>query len=200
MLFSYEDDINEELSVIKTENSSIEKVLEQKKQAEKESLRAKEERERLQTERQKVIENIKIKVSAIISDVRSLLAGNISDPHDYLSMLTLADIEYATYGDMGIAPSDGVAYNIGQFLKKGRIADACKYYIDLVGDFDIEEAKKYILSVYDILTLKNQSAFESIAKEIVDLKLLGKKEEAVEKFSKFALCDKTIAEQVVEML
>ena len=57
----------------------------------------------------------------------------------------------ASYESMGINASNKAAFNIGLLLKHGQLAEACKYYIDLVGDDDIDEAKSYVNSVYDMM-------------------------------------------------
>ena len=92
------------------------------------------------------------------------------------------------------------AFNIGLFLKHRQVAEACKYYIDLVGDEDIEEAKSYVFSIYEMMVFKNQKAFERMAKNLIELKCLGKTDEAILEFSKYAVCDKEIARQVIELL
>ena len=85
-------------------------------------------------------------------------------------------------------------------LKHGQLAEACKYYIDLVGDDDIDEAKSYVNSVYDMMVFKDQKAFERMAKNLVEFKCLGKTDEAIIEFSMYAVCDKEIARQVIELL
>ena len=75
-----------------------------------------------------------------------------------------------------------------------------KYYIDVLNDDDITEAKSYVQSVYEIITFAKQSAFEKIALKLVELKHLGNKNQAIVDFMKYAICDKEIAEKVVEFL
>ena len=193
LLFTFEEDIDKEIEAIKKENSDVEatQILRQK---------ALEERNRIEFEKQRAIEESKAIAATIIDDVRSLLENNISDPSDTLNTLDYYDVLWCTYDDVGFAPNDNVAHNIGLLLKEDRVAHACKYYIDLVNTDDMNEVKEYIMSVYNSLTLKNPTAFENKIKELLALKESGKSDLAVEKFEEFALCDTEIAEQVIEML
>ena len=146
------------------------------------------------------IENFKSKVPSIFVKVRDLLDLNIKSPKFILDNLSYNEIVNADYNDMNINPSDKMAYTIGRFIKEEKIAAACKYYIDIVNDDDIEYAKSYIYSVYEIITFKKQSAFEIMALNLVELKCLGKEEEAINEFIKYSVCDEETATQVIDLL
>lgn len=193
LLFAFEENINKEVDAIKKENSYIESI---------QLLRQKEEEEIAIKElaKQRTQEEAKAIVATIIEDVRSLLENNINDPSDTLNTLDYYDVLWCTYDDMGFSPNDNVAHNIGLLLKQDRVAHACKYYIDLVNTDDMNEVKEYIMSVYNSLSLKNPTAFENKIKELLALKGSGKTDVAVEEFAEFALCEKEIAEQIVDML
>ena len=106
----------------------------------------------------------------------------------------------ANYDDMRNILTNQAAHNIAIFIKHRRIAEACKYYIDLVNDDDVDEAKSYVNSIYEMITFKNQSAFENMAKNLVELKVLGKSEDAALEFAQYSVCDIEIARKVIEML
>jgi uncharacterized protein YbjQ (UPF0145 family) len=225
LLLLFEDDINKEIENIKSENANREVVkqakLEYKQLKEKERLeieKAKEEKRKEElaiiSEKEKqalirkekeqdiknAVETFKSNAPMILVKVRGLLENNIKNPKEALDKITQTDIASANYNDMGINPSDNAAHSIGLFLKKERYADACKYYIDLVNDDDIGEAKNYINSIYDMLSFKNQAAFVAMAKNLVELKVLGKIDEAVDEFASYALCSKDIARLVIDMI
>ena len=225
LLLSYEEFINKEIDNVKSENANKEVVkqamleyqqLEEKERQEaekaiQEAEKAKEERQteieklaQLRKEKEQVIndafDNFKTNAPLILVKVKGLLGNNIKNPKDALDKITSNDIESANYDDMDINPSDNAAHNIGLFLMKERYADACKYYIDLVNDDNIGEARNYINSVYDMLSFKNQAAFVSMAKNLVELKVLGKIDEAVDAFANYALCNREIARQIIDMI
>ena len=225
LLLSYEEEINQEIENIKSENANKEVVkqakLEYQQMKEKERLeaeKAKEERMKEElakaSEKEKLamlrkekeqeindaIDNLKTNAPMILLKVRSLLENNIKSPKDALGKITQADIANAHYDDLGFKPTDNAAHCIGIFLVKERIADACKYYIDLVNDDDIGEAQNYINSIYDNLSFKNEAAFVSMAKNLVELKVLGRIDEAIDEFSYYALCSREIAKQIIDMI
>lgn len=72
--------------------------------------------------------------------------------------------------------------------------------MDLVGDNDVTEAKSYVKSVYEITAFTNQSAFEKFALKLFDLKFRGRESEAVVEFMKYAVCDRIVAERIVDLL
>lgn len=221
LLYRHKEDINKQLEEIKDENIKEAIKQAQREFQEKERLeieRAREERERealaKMTEKDKFIrlrqekkqeineayEVFKANAPQILLKIKELLADNIKNPKDDLDRITPADVASANYADMGLKPTDNAAHSIGLFLVKERYADACKYYIDLVNDDDLGEARNYINSVYDILSFKNQAAFVSMAKNLVELKVLGKVDEAVDEFATYALCSREIARQVIDMI
>ena len=139
----------------------------------------------------------KANAPTIIIKIRNLLDGNVKPPTDTLNRLTISEVMNAQYSDSGKCQA---AQAVAQFLKQGKIAEACKHYIDLVGDDDIEEAKSYVNSVYEMITFKNQSDFESMAKELVELKVLDKDDNAALEFANYSACDIETARKVIELL
>ena len=93
-----------------------------------------------------------------------------------------------------------MSYVIGWFIKNNKIAEACKYYIDIIKEDDIIASKTYVQSIYEIITFSKQSVFEKIALNLIELKYSNKKEEAIIEFMKYAVCEKDIAEQVINAL
>ena len=132
--------------------------------------------------------------------VKEMLNLNIANPEPLLKLLTLNDLKGAKYDSTMIDPDDKVAFVVGSFIKTNQIAEACKYYIDILNDDDITEAKSYVQSVYEIITFAKQSAFEKIALKLIELKYLGNNTQAVVDFMKYAICDKETAEKVLEFL
>ena len=225
ILFRFEEAINKELEDIKADNANkeveIQAQLAYQEKKEKERIELEKEREKRRLEEiarmsekekfallrkekeediNKAIDVFTTNAPLLLVKIRELLENNIKDPKEELSKLTKSEIDCANYGDMGLKPTDNTAYCIGLFLVKERYADACKYYIDLVNDDDINEAISYINSVYDILSFKSQSAFVAMAKNLVELKVLGKEEDAICEFANYALCSQEIAKQVIDML
>lgn len=219
--YRYEDDIKEEIENIKSENikEAIKQAqmefqekerqealrLQEEKRKEKEANMSEQEKFALlrlnkQADIQQAIEDFKQKIPSIINMVRDLLANNVKNPRTALDSLTKSDVMNASYSENDIDTSRQAAYNIGVFLKKERYTAALKYYVDIVGDDDIDEAKSYVNSVYDMLTFKNPTAFESMGKNLVELKVLGKEDEAVNEFVLYALCSKEVAKMVVELI
>ena len=121
-------------------------------------------------------------------------------PIDVLNNLTLIDIKEAKYDITNITLTDKMSYIIGWFIKNNKIAEACKYYIDIIKEDDIMASKTYVQSIYEIITFSKQSVFEKIALNLIELKCLNKKEEAIVEFMKYAVCEKDIAEQVINIL
>ena len=225
LLLSHEEDINKEIANIKSENANKEVVkqakLEYQQMKEKERLEAEKAREeRLKEEKANLSEKeklillrkekeqeineainaLKTNAPMILVKVRSLLGSNVKSPIEALNKITQADIANANYDDLGLKPTDNAAHCIGLFLIKERYADACKYYIDLVNDDDIGEARNYVNSVYDTLSFKNEAAFVAMAKNLVELKVLGQVDKAIDEFSYYALCSREVAERVIDML
>lgn len=225
ILLSYEDDIEKELENIKSDNDHKEAIkqaqiltkqleeerrkkeeilLEQKRKEAEAIMTEQEKQSALRKEREEIIRNaiekFKENVPSIFAQVRNLIDLNIKSPKYILDNLSYNEIINSDYNDMNINPSDKMAYTIGRFIKEERIAEACKYYIDTFDYDDIEYTKSYVYSVYEIITFKKQSAFEIMALNLVELKSLGKEEEAINEFAKYSVCDIEVAKQVVALL
>ncbi len=225
LLLSYEEGIKKELDEIKSENdykASIKQAQELARKREEErqkELELAKERQRIEaeakmTEQERLVlkrknmeqdineayEQFKVKAPSIIIKVRELLVNNVDSPHNELERLTNSEISNANYDELYRYITDQAAQTIAQFIKIGKVAEACKYYIDLVGDNDVDEAKSYVSSVYDMITFKDQRAFVNMAKNLVELKCLGEHEQAALVFSQYAVCDLDTARQIVNML
>ena len=225
LLLSYEKDIQTELEAVKSDNT----VKEAERRAEQmaKELRAKQLQEiddllakqRVEDEKKRrdeeedaanrrakaeSLQQIKDAFMAVAPEkhkiVKEMLNLNIANPEPLLKLLTLNDIKGAKYDSTMIDPDDKVAFVVGSFIKTNQIAEACKYYIDILNDDDITEAKSYVQSVYEIITFAKQSAFEKIALKLIELKYLGNNTQAVVDFMKYAICDKETAEKVLEFL
>lgn len=225
IILSHESGIAKEIEEIKSKNEHIEAV--KKEQLLKQQLEEEKERA-LKEELQKQMEEAKQKMtdkeleallrkekepeiqaayqafvdkaSTIIVKVRNLLNSNIHSPQSSLDRLSYSDIMGVSYESTEVKSANPAAFNVGLFLRRQQVSEACKYYIDLVGDDDIDEAKSYVQSVYEMMTCQNQKAFEKMAKNLIELKCIGKEDEAILEFSTYAVCDKEIAKQVIEML
>ena len=220
LLLSYEKDIQTELEAVKSDNTVKEaerraeqmaKELRAKQLQEIDDLLAKQrvEDEKKRREEEEDAANRRAKAESLqqIKDafmavapekhkiVKEMLNLNIANPEPLLKLLTLNDIKGAKYDSTMIDPDDKVAFVVGSFIKTNQIAEACKYYIDILNDDDITEAKSYVQSVYEIITFEKQSAFEKIALKLIELKYLGDNTQAVVDFMKYAICDKETAEK-----
>ena len=221
LLYRHEEEINAELENIKSENMKeaimqaqlefqekqrheAEKLKEERRKEEEAKMSEKEKfallRKEKEQEIQKAIDEFKVKAPAIVKVARDLLINNVKDPRGALNIITKADISNIALNSDEIDSSKQAAYNIGVFLKQERYAEALSYYMLLVGDDDIDEAKSYVNSVYDLLTFKNISAFETMGKNLVELKVLNKTDEAIELFESYALCSRDIAEKVINLI
>lgn len=225
LLLSYEDAINQELEIVKTENDHkeavkqaqiLEKQREEARRKEVELLleKQRQEAEANMTDAQKfaqlridkeqdiqdAYEKFKANAPTTIIKVRNLLENNVKSPTETLNRLTNSEIMSANYDDMRDKLTNQAAQSVAVFIKSGRIAEACKYYIELVNDDDIDEAKSYVSSIYEMITFKNQSAFENMAKNLVELKVLGKSEDAALEFAQYSVCDMEVARKIVELL
>lgn len=225
IILSHEKNIEKEIEDIKTENEhkeavkqaqllaqqlagQREKELKEELQRQAEEARQKMTAKELEAERRKELEpeieeayqTFLSKAPSTIVLVRNLLNSNVVSPQEILRRLTHSDIMNASYESSNVDVSNKAAFNIALFLKKKQIAEACKYYIDLVGEDDIEEAKNYVMSIYEMITFKHQKAFEKMAKNLVELKCLGNIDEAISEFSMYAVCDKDVAKQVIDLL
>ena len=224
-LLSYEKDIQSELEAIKSDNTvkeaerkaeQVAKELRERQLKEIDNLlakqRAEDAKKRKEEEEQAAIYKQNIESLQMAKDefmsvahekyliVKEMLNLDIPNPEHLLKILTLSDIKAAKYDASSIDSSEKMAFIIGEFIKADKIAEACKYYIDFINDDDINDAKSYVQSVYEIITFSKQSAFEKIALKLVELKHLGRRNQAVVDFMKYAVCDKDIAEKVVDLL
>lgn len=225
ILFAYEEEIKSELEKVKSNNDLQEyerKVKEEAREKraaqmreldelkaiqreEEEQRKRKEaedfERRRASQEAIKKAQDVFLANSTeIYNEVRTLLNVNITNPERILSCLTLADVKSAQYDASNINPSTRMSYTIGTFIKNNQIAEACKYYIDAIHEDDILAAKSYVQSIYDMITFGKQPAFEKFAVKLVELKFLGKTEEAVTEFMTYSVCDRETAEKVINAI
>ena len=225
ILYAYEEEIKSELEKVKSHNDLQEyerKVKEEARERraaqmrELDELKAKqkeeeEERKRKETEEferrrasqdaiKKAQDVFLANSTEIYNEVRALLNLNITNPESVLNNLTLADVKAAQYDASSINSSGRISYTIGGFIKNNQIAEACKYYIDAIHEDDILAAKSYVQSIYDMITFGKQSAFEKFAVKLVELKFLGKDEEAVTEFMTYSVCDRETAEKVIRAL
>ena len=225
LLLSYEKEIQSELEAIKSDNTvkeaerkaeQVAKELRERQLKEIDDLLAKQRAEdanrRKEEEEQAAIYKQNVESLQMVKDgfmsvahekyliVKEMLNLDIPNPEHLLKILTLSDIKAAKYDASSIDSSEKMAFIIGEFIKADKIAEACKYYIDFINDDDINDAKSYVQSVYEIITFSKQSAFEKIALKLIELKHLGRRNQAVVDFMKYAVCDKDIAEKVVDLL
>lgn len=225
LLLSYEKEIQSELEAIKSDNTvkeaerkaeQVAKELRERQLKEIDDLLAKQRAEdakrRKEEEEQAAIYKQNVESLQMVKDgfmsvahekyliVKEMLNLDIPNPEHLLKILTLSDIKAAKYDASSIDSSEKMAIIIGEFIKADKIAEACKYYIDFINDDDINDAKSYVQSVYEIITFSKQSAFEKIALKLVELKHLGRRNQAVVDFMKYAICDKETSEKVVDFL
>lgn len=225
LLLSYEKEIQSELEAIKSDNTvkeaerkaeQVAKELRERQLKEIDDLLAKQRAEdakrRKEEEEQAAIYKQNVESLQMVKDgfmsvahekyliVKEMLNLDIPNPEHLLKILTLSDIKAAKYDASSIDSSEKMAFIIGEFIKADKIAEACKYYIDFINDDDINDAKSYVQSVYEIITFSKQSAFEKIALKLVELKHLGRRNQAVVDFMKYAICDKETSEKVVDFL
>ena len=225
LLLSYEKEIQSELEAIKSDNTvkeaerkaeQVAKELRERQLKEIDNLlakqRAEDAKKRKEEEEQAAIYKQNIESLQMAKDefmcvahekyliVKEMLNLDIPNPEHLLKILTLSDIKAAKYDASSIDSSEKMAFIIGEFIKADKIAEACKYYIDFINDDDINDAKSYVQSVYEIITFSKQSAFEKIALKLVELKHLGRRNQAVVDFMKYAICDKETSEKVVDFL
>lgn len=225
LLLSYEDDINWELITIQDDNNrksrtretlksvrdakeqklrEMNELLEKQRMQEAENRAKREEAERMQEENrnnlQKAKEEFLSNVSEIYLKVKLLLNVDLTYVNDILNNLTSDEVNAALYDSRAIDASEKMSFTIGSFIKSNQIAEACKYYMDLVYDDDVVEAKSYVKSVLDIISFTNQSAFEKFALRLIELKCDGQTHQAIVEFMKYAVCDRETAEKVIEIL
>lgn len=222
---NHEIDIENDLAAIKKENLAKEAAIEEEmrtkalieqREAERKAREAKEleermaamsEKERLAVLRKKneqlILEKknlFKSQSERIFQETKRILCISMESPQQVLRNLSLNEIQKADYSNWNILPNEKMAYVIGCFIKNGKIAEACKYYIDVVNDDDIEYAKSYVNSIYEMITFQNLSSFEIFVMNLIELKYSGQEVEAISEFAKYAICNKELAQQVVELL
>lgn len=214
ILLGYETKIQQEIDIVKSENTIKETInkaklesakFEQERRKKAEALKAEEEKieaaNKSNAEKIRIaIERFKSNSTAIYNQIKDLMDLNIKSPENDLENLTYDQIMSAQYEDMNIDSSEKMAYTIGRFIKEGKGVAACKYFLEYVDNDDIEYAKTYIYSIYDIITFKKQSTFEIMALNLIELKCLGQTDVAVNEFCKYAVCDIQTAIQAVDLL
>lgn len=179
-------------------------LLEQQRVQEEENKAKMEEDLKRQRSAQEELANAKEKFLVHVSEkyeqVKLILGLDLPDPRKDLNSLTAAQIQSASYDDTPIDPTEKMSFTIGSFIKSHKLAEACKYYIDLVNDDDITEAKSYVYSIYEIISFTKQSAFEKMALRLLELKLNDNTNQAIAEFMKYAICDQETAIKVVNLL
>lgn len=225
ILYAYEEDIKSELEEVKSHNDlhlyemrvkeeAKERRVAQMRELEELKARQREEEELKKQKEAEEFEKRKACLSAIkdaqdifmanstkiYNEVRARLNLNVINPVNTLNNLTLVEIKSAHYDISNFSITGKMAYVVGRFVKENKIAEACKYYIDSIQEDDIVAAKSYVQSIYEMITFSQQSAFEKICLKFIELKHFGKTEEAITEFMKYAVCDRGIAEQVIDIL
>jgi hypothetical protein len=130
----------------------------------------------------------------------AILNLNVVNPSSTLNGLSLHSIKAVEYDLTNIAFTDKMSYVIGHFIKENKIAAACKYYIDIIHDDDLDAAKSYIQSIYKMITFANKLSFEQLILKLIEHKYSGNTALAITEFMKYAVCDKKTAEQVIGVL
>lgn len=185
LILVHEKDIERDIESIKTDSMKIEIEKERKKEAHEKEIKEKEFNEII-TEK--------------YNSVRTILKDNIANPEQILKLLTLEKIIQANYENIEIDNSKKIAYNIGILLKENKVAEACKYYMTTANNNDIEFTKTYIQGIYDAISFKFKTTFEKFATKLIELKNDNKREEAIEEFAQYTLCDINTAEKIIDLL
>ena len=136
----------------------------------------------------------------IYNEVKAILNLVISDPTPILNSLRLCDVKKVEYSTSDIVFTDKMSYVVGHLIKENKIAQACKYYIDTIHEDDLDAAKSYIQSVYEMITFSNQSSFEQLALKLIEQIVLGNTASAITELMKYAVCDKKTAERIIDLL
>lgn len=225
LLLNNENDIEQDLALIKRENTikgAAKEAALQAKTLYQEQVRIEQERKAKELEERKATmsekerianlrkeregmvqekkELFKIQAEIVFKKAKDILGQHIESPHGKLALIGMNDVLKADYSYLDIGPNDKMAFTIGRLIKEQKLAEACKYYIDVVNDDDLEYAKSYINSIYDIITLKQQTAFESIAMKLIELKYIEQVQEAIAEFMAYTICSKEEATEIIEML
>lgn len=225
ILYAYDADIQAELENVRKDNDLHEYEIRKREEAkerraaqikELDELKAKQ-REEEELRKQKVAEenerkmasqgaiiqaqnNFKSNSTQLYDDVMAILNLNVVNPSSTLNGLSLHSVKTVEYDLTDIAFTDKMSYVIGYFIKKDKIAAACKYYIDIIHDDDLDAAKSYVLSIFKMITFANKSSFEQLILKLIGHKFSGNTSLAITEFMQYAVCDKKTAEQVIELL
>lgn len=225
ILYAYDADIQAELEQVRKDNDLHEYEIRKReearerrvaqlkeldelkaKQKEEEELRKQktaEENERRLASQGSIIQaqNIfKANSAQFYKEVMAILNLNVVNPSSTLNGLSLHSIKAVEYDLTNIAFTDKMSYVIGHFIKENKIAAACKYYIDIIHDDDLDAAKSYIQSIYKMITFANKLSFEQLILKLIEHKYSGNTALAITEFMKYAVCDKKTAEQVIGVL
>ena len=225
ILFAYDADILAELEKVRNNNDLNEyeikkreedrerraaqiKELEELKARQREEEELRKQREIEEFNKQQTSQNCIIKAQnvfknnsvQIYNEVKAILNLVISDPTPILNSLRLCDVKKVEYSTSDIVFTDKMSYVVGHLIKENKIAQACKYYIDTIHEDDLDAAKSYIQSVYEMITFSNQSSFEQIALKLIEQIVLGNTASAITELMKYAVCDKKTAERIIDLL
>ena len=225
ILFAYDADILAELEKVRNNNDLNEyeikkreedrerraaqiKELEELKARQREEEELRKQREIEEFNKQQTSQNCIIKAQnvfknnsvQIYNEVKAILNLVISDPTPILNSLRLCDVKKVEYSTSDIVFTDKMSYVVGRLIKENKIAQACKYYIDTIHEDDLDAAKSYIQSVYEMITFSNQSSFEQIALKLIEQIVLGNTASAITELMKYAVCDKKTAERIIDLL
>ena len=209
ILYAYDADIQAELENVRKDNDLHEYEIRKREEAkerraaqikELDELKAKQ-REEEELRKQKVAEenerkmasqgaiiqaqnNFKSNSTQLYDDVMAILNLNVVNPSSTLNGLSLHSIKTVEYDLTDIAFTDKMSYVIGYFIKKDKIAAACKYYIDIIHDDDLDAAKSYVLSIFKMITFANKSSFEQLILKLIEHKYSGNTSLAITEFMK----------------
>jgi uncharacterized protein YbjQ (UPF0145 family) len=195
---------NEEMEAIKQAQTILEQQIERQKDEDKIQKLKLEELSQLRKKYEPVISQaltkFKTNKHTIYNTVKRLLESNIEFSQTTLDNLSIFDIQSVFYEDITIESIDEMSDVIAHYIKEGKIAEACKLYIDFVEDDNIEYAKMFIYGVYEDMTLQDEIAFENLMQKIIDLKYLNMVNEAIYELMERTICDKSIAKQIIDIL
>lgn len=225
ILFAYDADILAELEKVRNNNDLNEyeikkreedrerraaqiKELDELKARQREEAELRKQREIEEFNKQQTSQNCIIKAQnvfknnsvQIYNEVKAILNLVISDPTPILNSLRLCDVKKVEYSTSDIVFTDKMSYVVGHLIKENKIAQACKYYIDTIHEDDLDAAKSYIQSVYEMITFSNQSSFEQLALKLIEQIVLGNTASAITELMKYAVCDKKTAERIIDLL
>lgn len=203
ILLKHQEQIERDIEIIKTDSIKMELEKERAKEALKKEIaqhKLMEEatRNQLSLEMKKEqFKNITVEKYKLVKDI---LENNVENPKEELELLTLDKIKQASYEHLNIDTSEKMDYTTRILLKQNKVAEACKYYLDVVNDDDIDYAKVYIQGMYDAMSFKSQTTFEKFAIDIIELKHNNNKDEAIQKIKRYTLCNMDIAEKIIDIL